>query len=139
MDIAGAKQTIALISGQIDKETDPVQIIQHRLFLARLQIELRDKAGVKANLGQLMQTLDARDIAVFKNLVPEPPPGQPIEAAIQDQLFQVYIIAAELFSRADAPAESKSAIDKAAALARLEPVAVQKAEKLLMLARFLAE
>jgi hypothetical protein len=61
------------------------------------------------------------------------------ESAIRDRLFQIYIQAAAILEKADASAESKSALEKAKALARLEPVALQKAEKLLVLMEFLTE
>jgi hypothetical protein len=157
MDITGARQTLKLIAEQIGKETEPAQIIQYRLLLAPIQIELRDKAGTKENLGKLMQTLDVKDLKVFKNLVPEQQPERAPavtaegrlrldlpsaavdESAIRSQLFHVYVRIAELLASADAPVESKSAFEKAKALARLEPAALQRAEKLLVLAQFLAE
>lgn len=157
MDIAGAKQTMKLLAEQTDKTTDPVQIVQYRLLLAQLQVELRDKEGVKANLGKLMQTLNVPDVKVFKGLVPEQQPesvaatGGRIkldlpgstsavdESAIRNQLFFIYRGIAHLLAKADAPVESKSAFEKAKALAKLESAAVARAEKLLVLARLLAE
>jgi len=161
MDITGGQQTMKLLAEHVDKVTDPAQIIQYRLILAQLQIELRDKEGAKANLGKLMQTLNVSDVKVFKGLVPEqqaesapattaegrirldlPGAGGASavdESAIRNQLFLVYRGVANLFARADAPAESKSAFEKAKALVKLESVAVAKAEKLLALARLLAE
>jgi hypothetical protein len=145
MDIAGARQTMKLVSEQLDKETDPVRIIQYRLLLARLQAEVREKNSEKENLGKLMQTLSAvKDLTTLKDLVPEQPTAaekEPTdtESAIRNQLFQVYLLSASLFARADAQAESKAAFDKAKELAKVEPVAAQKAEKFLILAQFLAE
>jgi DNA/RNA endonuclease YhcR with UshA esterase domain len=60
------------------------------------------------------------------------------EAAIQDQLFRIYLTIAVQFGKVEASAESKSAFEKAKALAKVEPVAAAKAEKLLILAQFLA-
>jgi len=161
MDIPGAKQTMKLVAEQVDKMTDPVQIIQYRLLLAQLQVELRDKEGAKVNLGKLMQTLNVPDVKVFKDLVPaQEPAAAPAttaegrikldlpgvggasavdESAIRNQLFFVYRGIANLFARAEAPAESKSALAKAKALATLESTAITKAEKLLALARLMAE
>ena len=160
-DIAGAKQTMGLISEQVAKETDPIVIIQFRLILAQLQKELQEKEGMKENLGKLMQVLDTKDLKVFKGLIPEPPPeaapagaansrikldmpipGQEFavdESVIRDRLFLFYMEIAELLADADAPMESKSALEKAKELARLDSSAVQRAEKLLTLALFLAE
>ena len=161
MDIAGAKQTMGWISEQVAKETDPIVIIQFRVILAQLQAELQEKEGIKENLGKLMQVLDTKDLKVFKGLIPEPPPesapagtansriklDMPIagqepavdESVIRDRLFLFYVEIAELLADADAPVESKSALEKAKELARLDSSAVQRAEKLLTLALFLAE
>lgn len=162
MDIAGRKQTLKLFSGQLDKETDPVRIIQYRLLLAQLQAASQEKSGVKENLGKLTQTLSGvRDLKELKNLVPEAQQeqapavavegkirldlpgvgGQPAvdESAIRDQLFRVYVMMANLLAKADAPVESKAAFEKAKELAKAESAAEQKAEKLLILAQHLAE
>ena len=139
MDIAGSKQTLKLIGGQLDKETDPVKIVQFRLFLSRFQLEAGDKAGVKENLAKLMQTLAAvKDIKDLKSLLPEQETAAG-EPAIQHELFRVYWSIAMLLVRADAAAESKAAFAKALELARLESDAARKAEKLLILADFMAE
>ena len=161
MDLAGARQTMQLFATQLDKETDPVRLIQHRLLLARLQAEIREKQKLKENLGKLTQMLSAiTDLKVLKDLAPQQPQqapaaapggairldlpgmgGAPVidESAIRDQLFQVYLLIASQFAKADAQAESKAAIEKAKALARLDQNAVQKSEKLLILAQFLAD
>jgi tetratricopeptide (TPR) repeat protein len=163
-DLTGAKQTLALFAEQIGKETDPAQIIDYLLFLARLQIELRDKAGAKDTLGKLTQMLSSvKDVKELKGLLSDQQPeGAPAvssddrirvelpvagatpapvvsESAIQDQLFRVYVTMAVQYAKVDAVAESKAAVEKAKSLARLEPVAAQKAEKLLILAQFLVE
>ena len=161
MDIAGAKQTMRLISEQVAKETDPILVIQFRLILAQLQAELREKEEIKENLEKLMQVLDAKDLKVFKGLIaeqnPETAPAgtansrikldlplaaqEPAvdESYIQDWLFLIYTDIAELLVDADAPVESQSAFDKAKELARLDSNALQKVEKLLTLAQFLGE
>ena len=159
MDIAGAKQTMKLVAEQLLKETDLIQVIQSRLLLARLQLELQDKSGVKENLGKLGQLLDVKNLAELKSLAPEPPatpagtnsgavkldlPGvggasAVNEPAIRDQLFQVYVTMADLYAKADAKAESKSAFEKAKELAKVDTVALQRAEKLLILATFLVD
>ena len=140
-DFVGARQTIKLVAEQLDKVTEPVQVVSNRVLLARLQIELRDKAGAKANLEKLMQTLSAvNSLNDLKGLVTPPNDGSAIsESAIQNQLFQVYVIMASLFSQADAPAESMAALAKAKELAQVESVAAVKAEKLLALMHLLAE
>jgi len=159
MDITGAKQTLKLVAAQLDKETELASIVDGRVLLAQLQIEFQDKAGTKDNLGKLMQMLDVRDLKTLKGLVPEQQPEsvpaigeggrirldlpgvEPAvdESAIRGQLFRIYVISARALAKADAPAESKSAFEKAKALARTESVAENKAEKLLLLAQFLAE
>ena len=168
MDVAGSKQTLKLISEQLDKETDLVRIIEYRLVLARLLNMIRDKAGAKENLGKLMQELSGvKDLKELKDLVPEPPaPASQVpvagtpegrsgaiklklpgaggesavdESAIRNQLFQVYLMSAALLAQADAPVESKSAFERAKELARADSNAVSKAEKLLILAQFLTE
>jgi len=158
MDLAGARQTMKLVSEQLDKDTDPVRIVQYRLLLARLLVAMGEKQGTKENLGKLMQMLSAvKDLKVLKDLAPEQTPAVteagrikldlPVaggestvdEAAIHDQLFQIYLMTASLLTKADAPTESKAAFEKAKELANVEPVAEQKAEKLLILAQFLAE
>jgi len=142
LDFAGARQTVKLIAEQLDKGTKPIQIISDRLLLARLQVELRDKEGAKANLGKLMQTLSAvKDLSELKDLISPLPGVEPTieESAIQNQLFQIYLMAANLLARVDALVESQSALAKAKELAKVESVAVVKAEKLLTLAQFLAE
>ena len=145
LDFAGAKQTMKFIAEQLDKTTEPSKVIQDRLLLARLQVELRDKDGAKANLGKLAQTLSAvKNLSELKDLVPTLPsePGvEPTidESAIQNQLFQVFCSLADMFSKVDAKTESQAAFAKARELAKVEPVAATKAEKLLMLAQFLAE
>ena len=161
IDLVGVRQTLKLLSEQLDKEADPVHIIDFRLLLARFQIVMRDYAGVKENLGKLMQMLGAvRDLRELKDLVPEhalPPadtgrirvdlPGAGVAStgdeslvrAIRSQLFQIYTMMANLLKQAEAPLESKLAFDNARALANLEPDAMAKAEKLLMLAQLLAE
>ena len=161
MDLAGARQTMKLISDQLDKDTDLARIIQHRLLLARLQAEMREKEKVKENLGKLMQMLSAvKDLKVLKDLVPQQSESTPAVTAdgkikldlpgiagepavdipaIQNQLFQIYLLTGSLLARADAPAESKAAFEKAKELARLESVAAQKSEKLLIIAQFLVE
>ena len=163
LDAAGQKQTLKMIAEQLDKETAPVRIIECRLLLARLQVAVREKNGAKENLGKLMQTLAGiRDLKVLKDLVPEQTAAQPLtdanaggalklnipgagrepaidESAIKNQLFQVNVMAAALLLQADAPMESKSALEKAKELAKADPDAAQKAEKLLILAQFMAE
>jgi len=140
-DFVGARQTVKLVAEQLDKGTEPVQNIRDRLLLARLQVELRDKEGAKANLGKLMQRLSAvNDLNELKGLVPTPGNGSTIEeSAIKDQLFPIYFVTANLLAQADAPAESQAAFVKARELAMAEPVAAVKSEKLLILAQFLAE
>jgi|GEM_PF-2020922 len=160
-DIAGARQTLKIVSGHIAQETDPVRNLDYRLLLARFQTDLQDNAGVKENLGKMLQMLAAvQDLKELKDLVPESEssaafseegrlrldlplagavPAAVDESAIRSQLFQVYTMAANLLAQADAPAESKSAFEKAKALAEQETGAMQKAEKLLILAQFLAE
>ena len=145
LDFVGARQTIKLLAEQLDKGTEPAQNIQDRLLLARLQVELHDKEGARANLGKLAQMLSAvTDLQTLKDLVPTLPlaPGvEPAidESAIQNQLFQIYFMTASLLARANAPAESQAAFAKARELANAEPDATQRAEKLLILAQFLAE
>ena len=145
LDFTGARQTLTLAAEQLDKGTEPIQLIQDRLLLARLQVELRDKEGAKANLKKLTQTLSAvRNLSELKDLAPALPsvPGvEPTidESAIQNQLFQVYLMTANLLARVDAPADLQAAFAKAKELAKREPDAVTKAEKLLTLAQFLAE
>ena len=142
LDFTGARQTIKLIAEQLDKGTEPVQTIQDRLLLARLQVELHDTEGVRANLGKLMQMLSAvTDLQTLKGLVPTLPGIElPIdEPAIQNQLFQIYCMIANLLGRVDASAESQAAFAKARELAKIEPDAVHKSEKLLFLAQFLAD
>ena len=161
VDLIGAKQTVKLVAEQINKETDLIQIVQSRLLLARLQIELRDKAGMVENLGKLMQTLDVKDLSTLKGLVPEEQPTDvaskpndgiltfdlPVagkepatsELAIREQLFHVYVMVANLFTEAKAPIESRLALEKAKALVKLEPAGVQKSAKLLTLAQVLVE
>ena len=160
MDVAGARQTMKLVAEQLVKETDLIQVVQSRLLLARLQIELRDKSGVLENLGKLMQVLDVKDLAALKGLVPEQPAEpapQPSggvikldlpvagkgpavdESAIRNQLFQVYARVASLLAEAKAPVESLSALEKAKALAKPEPAGIEKAAKLLFLAQVLVE
>lgn len=145
LDFAGAKQTLKAVAEQLDKGTDQVQIISDRLLLARLQVELRDKEGAKSNLGKLLQTLSAvKDLKELKNLVPAQLPVAGVEptvdeSAIQSQLFQFYLMSASLLSIVDASAESQAAFAKAKELAKLESIAVIKAEKLLILAQLLAE
>jgi len=145
LDFTGARQTLKLVAEQLDKGTEPVQIVRDRLLLARLQTELRDKEGAKANLGKLMQTLSAvKDLKELNDLVPTQPPGTDVEStvdesAIQNQLFQIYLMTASLLARVDAPTESQSAFAKARELAKMDSDAVQKAEKLLILAQFLAD
>ena len=139
LDFAGARQTLKLVAEQFDASTQPIQIVSDRLLLARLQVELRDKEGAIANLGKLLQTLSAvRDLSELKHLVPTSG-DDPAESAIRNQLFQIYLITTNLLSRADAPAESQAAFAKARELAKAEPVAVARAEKLLTLAQTLAE
>jgi len=165
IDLAGIRQTTQLISDQLDKETDPVQLIQHRLLLARLQSEMREHQKMKENLNKLMQMLLAiTDLKVLKDLAPPQPPQAPTappngatrldlpgldgisaldesadESAIRDQLFQVYLLTASLLAKAEAPAESKAAFEKAKEQARLDKNAARKSEKLLILAQFLAD
>jgi hypothetical protein len=161
VDMTGAKQTAKLLSEQIGKETDLVQSVQNRLLLAQILVELQDKAGAKENLGKLIKMLDVKDLKVLKDLVPPrdsesepagtassrikinlPTAGDPTvdEPAIRDQLFQIYLQTATLLVKADAsPAETKSVFEIAKALAKLEQVALQKVEKLLVLMEFLAE
>jgi tetratricopeptide (TPR) repeat protein len=149
MDIAGKKQTLKFIAEQLDKETEPVRIIEYRLLFAQLQITLREKNGAKENLGKLTKTLsDVKDLKVLKDLVQEQPMIEegiiklqvPVdESAIKNQLFGIYLMTASLSADADAPVESKSAFEKAKEFAKAEPDAVQKAEKLFILAQFLAE
>ena len=145
LDFVGARQTLALIAEQIDKGTEPAQLIQDRLLLARLQVEMRDKVGAKANLGKLMQTLSAvKNLSDFKDFVPTPPSALGVESAvdesaIRNQLFQVYFMSASLLAKADASAESQAAFAKAKELANAESNAAAKAEKLLVLAQFLTE
>ena len=139
-DFVGALQTVKLVAVQLDRGTEPVQTIRDRLLVARLQVELQDKGGAKANLGKLMQTLSAvSDLNELKDLVQVQDEGATVEAsAIQNQLFQVYLIIANLLARSDAPAESQTAFVKAKELAKTESVAPVRAEKLLVLAQFLA-
>jgi len=142
LDFTGARQTIKLIAEQLDKGTEPVQTIRDRLLLARLQVELHEKEGVKANLGILMQMLSAvTDFQTLKGLVPTLPGVElPIdEPAIQNQLFQIYCMIANLLAGVDAPAEAQAAFAKARELAKIEPDAVHRSEKLLFLAQFLAD
>ena len=160
MDIVGAKQTLKLVAEQIEKETDPARIVDGRVLLAQIQIELQDKAGAKANLASLMRTLNVQDLKALSGLVPpeqqtereaavgadgrirlELPGVAPAvnESAIRDQLFPIYVLSTRLLASADAPAESKATFEKAAALARSESVSERRAEKLLVLAQFLAE
>jgi len=159
VDIAGARQTMVLISNRLDKETEPVRLIRYRLLLARLQAEVRDNQKLKENLGKLTQMLlTVNDLKVLKDLVPQQPQQAPTvteagrmkldlpggtpavdEAAIRDQLFQAYLLTASLLAKAEAKAESKAAFDKAKELATRDSNAAQKSEKLLILAQFLAE
>lgn len=163
VDIAGAKQTLVLFTEQIGKETDPAKSIEYRLILARFQVALRDKAGAKETLGKLMQMLAAvKDLKELKSLVSAQQPaaaqstvteggklkldlpgaggGSAVdESAIRDVLFQVYLSIADQFAEIEASAETKAAVEKAKALARLEPVAQRRAEKLLALSQFLTE
>ena len=154
MDIAGARQTMQLISDCLDRETDPVRLIQYRLLLARLQAEIRENQKMKENLGKLMQMLSAvKDLKILKELAPQQqapavegrirldlPGGTPAdESAIRDQLFQVYLMTASLLAKAEAKAESKAAFEKAKELAKLDSNAVQKSEKFLILAQLLVE
>ena len=145
LDFAGARQTLKLIAEQLDKGTDRTQLIRDRLLLARLQVELRDNEGAKANLTKLTQTLSAvKDLSELKDLVPElpsAPGGEPVidEPVIRNHLFQIYFMIATLSAKANAPTESQSAFAKAKELAKAEPDAVLKAEKLLILTQFLAE
>ena len=138
MDIVGARQTLKLMSGQLDKITDPVQSVFDRLLLAQLQIELQDKEGVRQNLGKLLQMLSATsDLNALRGLVQG---EQAIdESVIREHLFQVYAIVAGLLKQADAVAESQSAFAKAQELARSTSSALTKAEQLLTLAKLLAE
>ena len=143
LDFAGARQTLKLIAEQLDKATEPSKVIPDRILLARLQVELRDKEGTKTNLGKLTQTLSAvKNLSELKDLAPAPPEPdvEPVidESAIQNQLFQVYYMMANLLAQVDAKAESLAAFAKAWELAKAEPVAATKGEKLLMLAQFLA-
>jgi hypothetical protein len=158
MDMAGAKQTMKLLSDGLDKETDPVRLIQYRLLLARLQAEIRENQKMKENLGKLMQMLSAvKELKTLKELAPQQPPQAPAEtetgrirldlpggtpadeSAIRDQLFQVYLMTASLLAKAEAKAESKAAFEKAKELAKLDSNAVQKSEKFLILAQLLVE
>jgi len=154
-DIAGVRQTVQGISEQIAKESDPILIMQFRLILAQLQAELRDTEGMKENLGKLMQVLDAKDVNVFKGLIPEEHPETASagiasskikidllaasqesvvdESVIRERLFCIYMNIAEVLVNADAPVESKSALEKAKELARLETDALKRVEKLLTL------
>jgi len=144
LDFAGARQTMNLLAEQLDKGTEPVQNIRDRLLLARMQSDLQDAEGVKANLGKLTQTLSAvTDLQTLKDLVPTLPLGPGAsptvaESDIQNQLFQIYFMIANLLAGVDASAESQAAFAKARELARIEPDAAQRAEKLLVLAQFLA-
>ena len=145
LDFTGARQTLKLIAAQLDKATEPNKFVQDRLLLARLQVELRDKDGAKANLGKLMQTLSAvKDLSELKDLVPPSPSAQGVDAAvdesaIQNQLFQVYYMIANLLARADAKTESQSVFAKARELAKSDPNVPTRAEKLLALAQLLAD
>jgi len=154
-DIIGARQTVKVLTEQLAKETDPAQSIDYRLLLGRFQIAIQDKAGAKENIGKLLQMLAAvKDLKELKDLVPQPEPalgsgegervvvalpGAADESAIRNHLFQVYVMSANILAEADAPAESKSALEKAKTLTAQETNATQKVEKLLMLAQFLAE
>jgi len=146
LDFTGARQTLKLVAEHLEKGTEPVQLIRDRLLLARLQVALREKEGAKANLGKLMQTLLAvKDLKALADLVPTPPPtaegDKPVigESAIQNQLFQIYLMSADMFAKVDAPTESQSAFAKARELAKVESDAVEKADKLLILAEVLAD
>ncbi|MCL2710290.1 MAG: hypothetical protein FWE95_05365 [Planctomycetaceae bacterium] len=144
LDFVGARQTLKLISDQLDA-TQSIESFRDRLLLAQMQVDMHDKAGAKANLVKLVQTLSAiRNWNELKDLVPAMPsaPGaeQPVDVpAIQNQLFQIYFMSASLLARADAPAESQAAFAMARELAKTEPNAAEKADKLLALAQFLAE
>ena len=143
-DFAGARQTLSLIAAQLDT-TQSVDSLRDRLLLARMQVDLHDKAGARANLGKLTQRLTAvRNLSELSDLVPSLPPAPGIapaidESAIRDQLFQIYFVTASLLARADAPAESQAAFAKARELAGTETNSALKAEKMLVLAQFLAE
>jgi len=144
LDYIGSRQTLKLISDQLDT-TQSVEFFRDRLILARMQVDFQDKAGAKGNLVKLMQTLSTkRNWSDLKDLVPSLPPAPGVEPtvdvpAIQNQLFQIYFMSASLLARAEAPAESQAAFAAAQELAKTEPDATKKAEKLLTLAQFLAE
>ena len=145
LDFVGARQTLKLLAEQLDRGTELVPNIQDRLLLARLQVELNDNEGARTNLGKLTQMLSAvTDLQTLRGLVPTLPlmPGmEPTinESAIQNQLFQIYFMTANLLARAEAPTESQAALAKARELAISDSDAAQRAEKLLLLAQFLAE
>ena len=140
-DFIGARQTLTLIFEQLDKETEPIKFIQERLILAQLQIALHDKEGTRANLEKLMQALSSvKNLSDLKDMVQMPDSEPPLdEAAIRNMLFQIYFLTASQLAKVDAPTESRAAFAKAKELVLVEPVASAKAEKLLLLARFLAE
>jgi len=160
VDITGARQTLQVLAEQLAQVPDPVRNIDYRLHLARFQTALRDDAGIKENMGKMLQMLAAvTDLKELKDLVPQPQQGAAFsdegrlrldlpltgaapavdESAIRSQLFQIYVMTADLLAQADAPAESAAALEKAKAIARTETDAMRRAEKLLMLAQFLAE
>ena len=149
-DVPGARQTMRLVSGELDRLTDPALIVDYRLILAQFQVELQDNEAVKENLGKLTQRLAAvRDLNELRDIVPPPMPqleqlqagvaAAVDAAAIQRQLFRVYLMTADLLARAEAVAESRSAFESAKAWAGRERDAMERAEMLFVLAQFLAE
>ncbi|GHT24595.1 hypothetical protein FACS189419_09570 [Planctomycetales bacterium] len=152
-NVTGVKQVLVLLLANVEKETDVVKLVSQRLILARLQADVNDKAGMKANLGKLLEKLSGvKDIMELKELVPERQQENPIAAAggeavklkvpvdrtaVEDQLFNVYITVADDFRKAEADAEAKAVLQKARQIAESATDAARKADMLFFMMQFL--
>ncbi|MDR2441045.1 MAG: hypothetical protein LBE12_16920 [Planctomycetaceae bacterium] len=159
-DPRGLLKILRKILELTEKLDDPCKIVQNRLGIADIQIQLHDKSGVKENLNRLQQFLDGiKDVRIFKELFPNESaqpapivsetttPLQPIlklnspadDAAGNNNLFQVYVSITFFWCRIDEDDAAKKSFQKAQQLADTELNTVRKIEKMLTLANLFVQ
>jgi hypothetical protein len=149
-DIRGSRKTLRRILEIIEKLHDPHKVILSQLDIANLQIELRDKMGVKESLNRLQQYLDEiKDVRILKGLinngsVQSEPTNSAMETSSQpvlklnqladeiesnDNLFQVYIAIMIHWYMIGENDEAKKSFQKAKDIADSESDAKRRVDK----------